>query len=252
MFCIIYMIYIMILNLPANEISLLSMSIQRQLLKNFILQHQEMNIYKIRFQKINETWLHCYMTCFLHISATSSCVASTSHVEIASVSSSSSPGKLLCQSKHDIIYCLVLFVLNTAKRNLWWAQANIRVVIHSLNILSYVYDIKLDISVCSNIMLHIILIISGSALCSTVISTVMSSTVSPSSTKTTGNSLTFMTMIHISCTVCMLNLIVSNNIYYDNDICSWEVHIVYIICMDRHGSHEIFCSHFMTIYSYLL
>ena len=95
---------------------------------------------------------------------------------------------LSCQSKHDIIYFLVLFVLNTEKRNLWWAQANVWVVIHSLNIVSYVYYIKLDISVCSTSMLHIILIISGSALCSTVISTVMSSTVSPSSTNTTGNS----------------------------------------------------------------
>ena len=55
MFCIIYMIYIMILNLPTNEISLLGMSIQRQLLKNFTLQHQEMNVYTMRFQKIDET-----------------------------------------------------------------------------------------------------------------------------------------------------------------------------------------------------
>ena len=44
------------------------------------------------------------MTCFLHISATTSCVASTSHVEIAPVSSSSSlssssPGKLSALSK---------------------------------------------------------------------------------------------------------------------------------------------------------
>ena len=93
------MIYIMILNLPTNEISLLSMSIQKQLLKNFTLQHQEMNIYTMRFQKINDTWWHCHMTCFLHISATASCVASTSHVEIAPVSSSSSPGKLSVLSK---------------------------------------------------------------------------------------------------------------------------------------------------------
>ena len=35
-------------------------------------------------------------------------------------------------------------------------------------------------------------------------------------------------MIHISCTVCMLNFIVSHHVYYDNNICSWEVHIVYI------------------------
>ena len=50
------------------------------------------------------------MTCFLHISATTSCVASTPHVEIAPVSSSScqnnwqspsssSPGKLSVLSK---------------------------------------------------------------------------------------------------------------------------------------------------------
>ena len=55
MFCTIYMIYIMILNLPTNEITLLSMSIQRQLLKNFRLQHQKMNVYTMRFQKIDET-----------------------------------------------------------------------------------------------------------------------------------------------------------------------------------------------------
>ena len=186
----------MILNLPTNEISLLSMSIQRQLLKNFTLQHQEMNVYTMRFHKINETWWHCHITCFLHISSTASCVASTSHIEIASVlssssssSPSSSPGKLSVMSKqtwYNIFFSLIC--LEHRKRNLWWAQANIRVVIHSLNIVSYVYGIKLDISVCSTIMLHIILIISGSALCSTVISTVMSSTVSPSSTNTTGNS----------------------------------------------------------------
>ena len=55
MFCTIYMIYIMMLNLPTNEISLLAMTIQRQLLKNFRLQHQEMNVYTMRFQKIDET-----------------------------------------------------------------------------------------------------------------------------------------------------------------------------------------------------
>ena len=40
---------------PTNEISLLTITIQRQLLKNFRLQHQETNVYKIRFQKIDET-----------------------------------------------------------------------------------------------------------------------------------------------------------------------------------------------------
>ena len=40
---------------PTNEISLLTITIQRQLLKNFRLQHQEMNVYKNRFQKIDET-----------------------------------------------------------------------------------------------------------------------------------------------------------------------------------------------------
>ena len=54
MFCTICMIYIMMLNLPTNEISLLTMTIQRQLLKNFRLQHQEMNVYTMRFQKIDE------------------------------------------------------------------------------------------------------------------------------------------------------------------------------------------------------
>ena len=43
------------LHSPINEISLLTITIQRQLLKNFRLQHQEMNVYKIRFQKIDET-----------------------------------------------------------------------------------------------------------------------------------------------------------------------------------------------------
>ena len=55
MFCIIYMIYIMILNLHTNEITLLSMRIERQLLKNFRLQHQEMNVYTMRIQKIDDT-----------------------------------------------------------------------------------------------------------------------------------------------------------------------------------------------------
>ena len=56
MFYTIYMIYIMMLNSPTNEISLLTMTIQIQLLKNVILQHQEMNVYKMRFKKIDETW----------------------------------------------------------------------------------------------------------------------------------------------------------------------------------------------------
>ena len=55
MFSIIYMIYIMILNLPTNKISLLRIIIQKHLLKNFPLQHYEMNIYTMRFLKIHET-----------------------------------------------------------------------------------------------------------------------------------------------------------------------------------------------------
>ena len=55
MFYTTYMIYIMMLHSPTNEISLLTITIQRQLLKNFRLQHQAMNVYKIRFQKIDET-----------------------------------------------------------------------------------------------------------------------------------------------------------------------------------------------------
>ena len=55
MFYTIYMIYIMMLNSPTNEISLLTMTIQIQLLKNVRLQHQEMNVYKMRFKKIDET-----------------------------------------------------------------------------------------------------------------------------------------------------------------------------------------------------
>ena len=50
-----YMIYIMMLHSPTNEISFLTMTTQRQLFKNFRLQHQEMNVYKIRFQEIDET-----------------------------------------------------------------------------------------------------------------------------------------------------------------------------------------------------
>ena len=37
------------LHSPTNEISLLTITIQRQLLKDFRLQHQEMNVYKMRF-----------------------------------------------------------------------------------------------------------------------------------------------------------------------------------------------------------
>ena len=39
----------MMLHSPTNEISLLTITIQRQLLKDFRLQHQEMNVYKMRF-----------------------------------------------------------------------------------------------------------------------------------------------------------------------------------------------------------
>ena len=45
----------MMLNLPTNEISLLTMTIQRELLKNFRVQHHEMNVYTMRLQKIDET-----------------------------------------------------------------------------------------------------------------------------------------------------------------------------------------------------
>ena len=37
------------LHSPTNEISLLTITKQRQLLKDFRLQHQEMNVYKMRF-----------------------------------------------------------------------------------------------------------------------------------------------------------------------------------------------------------
>ena len=55
MFYTIYVIYTMVLNSPTNEISLQTMTIQIQLLKNVRLQHQEMNVYKMRFKKIDET-----------------------------------------------------------------------------------------------------------------------------------------------------------------------------------------------------
>ena len=52
-----------------------------------------------------------------------------------------------------------------------------------------------------------------------------------------------MTIIYISCTVCMLNLIVSNHVYYYNYICSWEVYIVYI---------NFSIVYFWSFFSYLL
>ena len=164
------------------------------------------------------------MTCFLHISAFASCVASTSHVEIAPVSSSSSPsspGKLSCQSKHDIIYIISLiclehrkkkFVMSTGKclgshsftkhcqlcilYKIGYFSLQYQYVTYNLNhfriyTMFYCNLHSNDVQLChhhqqTQLVIH----------------------------------LTFITMIHISCTVCMLNLIVSNNIYYYDDICS--------------------------------
>ena len=55
MFSIIYIIYIMILNLPITQLSFITIRIQKHLWKNFPLQDHEMNVYTMRFQKIHET-----------------------------------------------------------------------------------------------------------------------------------------------------------------------------------------------------
>ena len=61
MFSIFYMIYIMTLNLPTTQLSFITISIQKQLLKNFPLQDRKMKVYTIRFQKIHETCWHSIM-----------------------------------------------------------------------------------------------------------------------------------------------------------------------------------------------
>ena len=55
MFAIIYMIYIMILNVPITQLSFITIRIQKHLWKNFPLKYQEMKVYIITFQKKCET-----------------------------------------------------------------------------------------------------------------------------------------------------------------------------------------------------
>ena len=61
MFSIIYMIYIMTLNLPITQLSFITVRIQKHLWKNFPLEDREMKVYTIRFQKIHETLQHSIM-----------------------------------------------------------------------------------------------------------------------------------------------------------------------------------------------
>ena len=78
----------MTLSLPITQLSFITISIQKHLLKIFPLQDREMKVYTISF---------------LNISATSSSVASISNIEISPVSSSSSsPGKLSVLSKQTL------------------------------------------------------------------------------------------------------------------------------------------------------
>ena len=55
MFAIIYMIYIMILNLPITQLSLSTIRIQKHLWKNLPLKHRKMKVYIITFQEKHET-----------------------------------------------------------------------------------------------------------------------------------------------------------------------------------------------------
>ena len=61
MFSIIYMTYIMTFSLPTTQISVITIRIQKHLLKNIPLQDREMKVYTIRFQKIHETLWHSIM-----------------------------------------------------------------------------------------------------------------------------------------------------------------------------------------------
>ena len=61
MFSIIYMIYIMILNLPITQLSFITIRIQKHLLKNFPLKHREMKVYIVTFQEKHETLRYSIM-----------------------------------------------------------------------------------------------------------------------------------------------------------------------------------------------
>ena len=55
MFSMIYMIYIMILNVPITQISFMTIRIQKHLWKNFQLKYREMKVYIITFHEKHET-----------------------------------------------------------------------------------------------------------------------------------------------------------------------------------------------------
>ena len=105
-----YVLYIMMLHSSTNEISLLTITIQRQLLKNFRLQHQEMNVYKIRFAEhrwdmiaLSYNLFSTYFSNYIMYSFNSTCWNITCIITIISSPSSSSPGKLSLLSKQRLI-----------------------------------------------------------------------------------------------------------------------------------------------------
>ena len=54
-FSMIYMIYIMILNVSMTQISIMTIRIQKHLWNNFQLKYQEMKMYLITFHEKHET-----------------------------------------------------------------------------------------------------------------------------------------------------------------------------------------------------
>ena len=55
MFSMIYMIYMMILNVPITQICFMTIRIQKHLWNNFQLKYQEMKVYIITFHEKHET-----------------------------------------------------------------------------------------------------------------------------------------------------------------------------------------------------
>ena len=55
MFSTIYMIYIMILNVPITQLSFITIRIQKHLWKKFPLKYREMKVYIFTFQEKHET-----------------------------------------------------------------------------------------------------------------------------------------------------------------------------------------------------
>ena len=64
MFSIIYMIYIMILNVPITQISFITIMLQKHLWKNFQLKYQKMKVYIITLWEKHETLHYSVM---LHV-----------------------------------------------------------------------------------------------------------------------------------------------------------------------------------------